>query len=79
MWYNILNQLFRFLALKHKQTNIVNKQKQITELAQELSGSQLDQLLAELHKLRQVKTTTLNRIRGVVIDGSTHIHPVCKS
>jgi hypothetical protein len=77
-----LNQLFRFLALKHKQTNIVNKQKQITELAQlaqELSGSQLDQLLAELHKLRQVKTTTLSRIRGVVIDGSTHIHPVCKS
>lgn len=79
MWYNILNQLFRFLALKHKQTNIVNKQKQITELAQELSGSQLEQLLAELHKLRQVKTTTLSRIRSIVIDASSHIHPVCKS
>lgn len=74
-----MNQLFRFLALKHKQTNIVNKQKQITELAQELTGSQLDQLLAELHKLRKVKTTTLDRVRSIVIDGSTHIHPVCKS
>lgn len=56
----------------------MEKEKQITELAQELNGSQLDQLLAELHKLRQVKTKTLNRIRSVVIDGSTHIHPVCK-
>ncbi len=61
----------------------MNKQKQITELvtelAQELNGSQLDQLLAELHKLRQVKTTTLNRIRSMVIDASQHLHPVCKS
>lgn len=57
----------------------MTKSEKIEELAAELPSDQIEQLISQLKKLREVRKSTLTRVRGIVVLAGNNIHPVCKS
>jgi hypothetical protein len=57
----------------------MTKSEKIEELAAELPSDQIEQLIALLKKLKEVRKNTLTRVKGIVVLASNNIHPVCKS